>query len=274
MNRRQFLTSITALTIAPRALSRAARITSAGVQLVSVREQIGPDPEPMISALSNLGFSEIEVWVPASGAPTAADLRRAMDKHGVSSPSRHWSPRDVGPGNLDRVLAECKVLGNKFLVVAALPANQRSTLDGYKRAAEWFNDAGKAAQEQGIQFAFHSEAFDFPPQDGVVPFDYLIEHTNPQLVRFQLDTANIIKGGRNPVDYIQRLGKRTFSMHIKDTTATGERIELGKGIVALRDVLRTATDAGISYFIIEDERPGLGYSHIQAAYAHLRSVGF
>jgi sugar phosphate isomerase/epimerase len=96
-------------------------------------------------------------------------------------------------------------------------------LDSYKRAADWFNEAGRAAKGRGVQLAFHSEAFDFPPLDGLVPFDYLIDHTDPTLVKFQLDTANITKSGRSPLDYLTRLGNRVVSLHLKDVTRGGER---------------------------------------------------
>ena len=38
-------------------------------------------------------------------------------------------------------------------------------------------------------------ANDFPPIGGVVPYDILVERTDPALVRLQLDTGNMVIGG-------------------------------------------------------------------------------
>jgi sugar phosphate isomerase/epimerase len=243
-----------------------------GVQLVSVRNALNTDPEPVIAALSEIGFTEIEVWFPPTNAPDVKSLRAALDRHGMAAPSRHWVSRDLSPDNLDRMLTECAVLGNQFLVVTALPMEQRGKLDSYKRAAEWFTEVGEAAQSCGVQFAFHSEPFDFPPHDGNVPFEYLIDHTDPTLVKFQLDTANITKGGQRPLDYLTRLGNRVVSLHLKEVTANGEAADLGSGIVPFAEILQRATGLGVKHYFVEDERRDLGYGHLGRAFSFVTSL--
>ncbi len=190
----------------------------------------------------------------------------------MAAPSRHWVSRDLSPENLDRMLTECEVLGSQVLVVTALPVEQRGKLDSYKQAAEWFNEVGKAAHNRGVQFAFHSEPFDFPPLDGIVPFDYLIDHTDPTLVEFQLDTANITKGGQRPLDYLTRLGNRVVSLHLKEVTTNGEAADLGSGIVPFAEILQRATGLGVKHYFVEDERRDLGYGHVGRAFSFVMSL--
>ena len=274
MNRRNLLGVLATLASIPSRSLKAFRLSTVGVQLVSVREGLGIDPEPVVAALSKIGFAEVEVWLPATNAPGVTVLRNALNKHRVAAPSRHWESRNVRPENFNRMLTECEVLGSQFLVVTALPVEQRGKLDSYKRAADWFNEMGQTATGRGVQLAFHSEAFDFPPLDGIVPFDYLIDHTDPTLVKFQLDTANITKSGRSPLDYLTRLGNRVVSLHLKDVTRSGEETDLGRGTVPLSEILRRARLIGVKHYFVEDERPGLGYGHVERAFSLLTSLDF
>jgi sugar phosphate isomerase/epimerase len=245
-----------------------------GVQLVSVRDALNTDPEPVIAALSQIGFTEVEVWFPPTNAPDVKSVRAALDRHGMAAPSRHWVSRDLSHENLDRMLTECEALGSQSLVVTSLPVEQRGKLDSYKRAAEWFNEVGKAAHNRGVQFAFHSEPFDFPPLDGLVPFDYLIDHTDPTRVKFQLDTANITKGGQRPLDYLTRLGNRVVSLHLKEVTANGEAADLGNGVVPFAEILQRATALGMKHYFVEDERRDQGYGHVGRAFSFVMSLEF
>ena len=176
--------------------------------------------------------------------------------------------------NLPRILSECRALGNQFLFVASLPPEQRGQLDSYKRAAELFNAMGRSTREEGVQFGFHNEAWELTALDGVVPLDYLIEHTDRQWVHFQIDAANLVKGGGAPVAYLERLRGRVESIHLKDVNTNGEATALGTGVVPLREVLRAATQAGVTQFVVEDLRRGLGYSHVESAFAVLRDMQY
>ena len=108
----------------------------------------------------------------------------------------------------------------------------------------------------------------------MVPFDYLIDHTDPTLVKFQLDTGNIMKADRSPLDYMTRLGSRVVSLHLKDVARTGERTEIGTGTIPFSQILQRATAAGVKHYFVEDERTGLGYSHVERAFAVLQALEF
>jgi sugar phosphate isomerase/epimerase len=137
-----------------------------------------------------------------------------------------------------------------------------------------FNAIGARARERGIQFGFHSEPWDFPLLDGVVPFDYLLENTNPTLVKFQLDIGHMTKSGASPVSYLTKYPARFVSMHLKDVSAMGERVTLGQGIVPIGDILRASRSSGIGHYFVEDERRELGTDHVRAAFGFLRKLEY
>ncbi len=218
MNRREFLRLFAAIN-AVVASADAETLTNVGVQLVSVPLQQAP--EPCIASLRDIGFRQVEAWFPSAGGPDARTLRSLLDKYGLTASSRHWSSVDVVPENVETILRECEVLGNRNLICAALPVEQRGKLDSYKRAAAWFNELGARTRERGIQFGVHSQPFDFPPLEGVVPFDYLLASTDPVLVKFQLDIGNLTKAAVDPVHYLVRQPHRFVSLHLKDIDANG-----------------------------------------------------
>jgi hypothetical protein len=161
MRRRDFLMSImatTGLSVLPARL-RATRLRSIGVQLFSVREELQKDPDGVLKRLATIGFREVEVWLPPMSDLDIPTLRMLLDRHGLKATSRHWS--NFTPEGLDGMLRESKILGNRYLIVTTLPADQRGKLDSYKRASEWFNSIGRSAHDRGIQFGFHTERWDF-----------------------------------------------------------------------------------------------------------------
>src|SRR6185503_10264201 len=137
--------------------------------------------------------------------------------------------------NLDRSLADAAILGHQYLILASLPP-QNATLDDYRRWADRLNESARRAQAAGVHVGFHNHASDFKLIDGTVPYDILMERTDPVLVRHQLDTGNMAMAGRDPLEYMRRFGPRYWSFHIKDVaqlSATSDT-ELGKGIIDFR----------------------------------------
>lgn len=250
----------------------ASRLTSIGVQLFSVRDQLGTDPDSVIAALARIGYSELEPWFPDNNAPTAEAIKKSMVMHGMKAPSRHCRNRDLEPENIGRLFDECKILDSQYVVLASLLSAQWTRQDDCKRAADRLNQFGQACRDHGLRFAFHTEPPDFRTLEGIVPFEFIVEHTDPSLVRLQLDVANITKGKRSPVEYIEQLGRRIFSLHLKDLDGAGDWAELGTGVVPIREILRLASAAGVSSYIIEDARQGLGFSHVEADFNRLRSI--
>ena len=61
MNRRNLFGVLATLAALPSLSLKAFRLNTIGVQLVSVREALGIDPEPVVAALSKIGFAEVEV---------------------------------------------------------------------------------------------------------------------------------------------------------------------------------------------------------------------
>ncbi len=80
---------------------------------------------------------------------------------------------------------------------------------------------GAIANAAGLKFGYHNHAHEFNKQDGYVIENYLLEHTDPEKVMFELDVYWASKGGVNPSAYIQKYAGRFPLLHIKDDNVIG-----------------------------------------------------
>ena len=80
-------------------------------------------------------------------------------------------------------------------------------------------------------------------------YDYLLEHTDPALVFFQMDVYWTVIGKASPVDYFERYPGRFKMLHIKDEWEVGQ-----SGMVGFDAIFKNADKAGLQDFVVEIER--------------------
>ena len=283
MHRRAFLTKLGLAAAASqlgcastaRSVAGTRRLHRVGIQLYTLRDDARRDLERTIAAIAAAGYNDVELLSSMNnfGMP-AARLREILDRNGLRAPSTH-----VG-GNafdeLDRQLADAATLGHKYIILASLPGDH-PTLDDYKRWADRLNEAGRRSLTHGVWIGFHDEAGDFAPIDGVVPYDVLVERTDPSLVRLQLDTGNAAIGGRDPFDLMKRYGSRYWLFHIKDVPRLGapNDTELGKGVIDFKRLLASIDDIDEKILYVEQETyPGAPLESARRDYAYLSKLEF
>src|SRR5216117_1912877 len=107
----------------------------------------------------------------------------------------------------------------------------KKTLDDWREWADRFNAAGAVARKHGVWLGFHNESYHQKPIDGQVPYDVFISRLDPSVTRLQLDVGNMLIGGGDPMQYLQKYPDRFWSFHLKDAVADRSRdTGLGKGI--------------------------------------------
>jgi sugar phosphate isomerase/epimerase len=283
MDRRAFLTSL-GLAAAASQLACASgarstvptrRLRRVGIQLYTLRDDARRDLERTLGDIAAAGYKDVELLSSMNnfGMPPAR-LREILNRNGLRAPSTHVGVGELN--DLDRQLADAAILGHQYIVLASLPGDQR-TLDDYKRWADRLNELGKRSLTHGVWIGFHDEAYDFTPIGGVVPYDILVERTDPALVRLQLDTGNMAMGGRDPLEYMKRFGTRYWLFHIKDAPSLGapNDTELGKGIIDFRRLLASIDHIDDKLLYVEQETyPGTPLESARRDYAYLSTLEF
>ena len=150
------------------------------------------------------------------------------------------------------------------------------TLDGWKRVAEEFNRVGQLAKDTGIQFAYHNHDFEFPKMEGRIPFDVLLESTDPKLVQLEIDLYWITKGGQDPLAYFSRWPGRVPLVHVKDSMGGPEHkmVDVGAGKIDWKRIFAKREQAGIKHFFVEHDQPPQPFEDIAMSYKYLSQLEF
>ncbi len=164
--------------VAPRVAAR--RLDRIGLHLSSVQQALVADPAATLHTIASIGYHEVEFSTLDGASVDLLDIRRSLDRLSLVAPSRQVRMSDLF-SNWRVILSQCRMLGNRDVVCEEVPAEQRASLDGYKRVADLLNAAGKITQWAGIQLALRHHADDFEPREGVVPYDFLLSHTDATL---------------------------------------------------------------------------------------------
>ncbi len=252
------------------------RLRSAGIQLYSLRDDARRDLERTLADIAAIGYKDVELLgsMDNFGMPPAR-LREVLDRNGLRAPSTHVSGGALD--NLQKQLDDAQTLGHQYIVVASLPIEGQRTLDDYRRWADRLNEAGQRARSRGAWIGFHNHANDLAVIDGVVPYDVLVERTDPAAVRHQLDTGNTAMAGRDPSEYLSRYGARYWLFHIKDVPRLGATsdTELGNGFIDFRALLASIENIDEKLLFVEQETyPGVPVDSLRRDYEYITKLEF
>lgn len=241
---------------------------SPGLQLYTIRRQMREDVPSALALVADIGYRHAE-FAGYYGHP-ARELRLMLDDLGLSAPAAHVSQTDMTE-NPDAAIESALILGHRYLVLPAINLESRASLDGYYRMAERFNAWGEACDRAGLRFAYHNHAFEFELADGQVPYDVLLDETDPALVEFELDLYWIRAAARSELEYFERYPGRFTLWHVKDMDTRGEMIDVGDGIIDFASLF-DRDDTGVRYAFVEHDNTSDPESTIRRSHAALEQM--
>ncbi len=226
--------------------------TPFGLQLYTLRDVIGDDPEATLRQVADFGYKQIESYEGPMGMwwnMGNTGFKQLMDELGMTAISSHANVFE----DFERKVNEAAEIGLKYIVSPWI--GPQDTLDDYREIAEQFNQMGEMANSAGIRFAYHNHAYTFEEQEGELPQDVLMENTDPDLVEYQMDIYWVVLAGHDPAEWMQKYPGRFTSCHVKDLT-NGENPEstvLGTGQIDFQSLLPLTAEHGMEDFIVEQE---------------------
>ena len=234
-----------------------------GLQLWSVREQMAQDVPGTLAWVREQGFTEVELAGTQGMTPEA--FRQELDRAGLRATAMH-APYERLRDSMEVVFAEAETLGVGDVGVAWIPHEGSYTPEMARQTAEDFNRWGQAARERGLRFYYHNHGYEFEPAaDGTIPFDVLMEATDPESVFYEMDVFWTVHPGIDPVELLRRYPDRWKLMHVKDMaegTETGDysggapaeaQVAVGTGMIDYGAVLAAAEEVGVEKYYVEDE---------------------
>lgn len=276
MNRRTFLetmTGVTAAAVLTRNLSWAEqvhKIARVGIQCYSCRDVLNQDFDGTMAKLASFGYKEVELGFYTD--KPAKEVRAIIDRHGLVCPSAGHNYKDIvekWPALADR----CHTIGHRYVVIPTVDDEFFQQPEPYKRAAESFNKSGAVAKKDGIQLAYHCHWREFVPDaGGKRPYDVLLEESDPDLLKMEMDLGWTNIGHADPLHYFAKYPGRFPLVHVKDFTKIppestvygghfdGDEVvpdmtDVGHGVIDWKRIFMHSEQAGIKHYFVENDKP-------------------
>jgi sugar phosphate isomerase/epimerase len=290
MTRREFLGNVAAGTVVMRgswvnlfAAQGTRQVRSLGLQLYTVRDAMAKDVERTLAEVAASGYKEVEFAGYFDKSPQ--EIKAILARTGLTAPSTHIAYANIGE-KWQKALDDSAIIGHRSLVIPYLDDETRKQPDIWKKVADNLNLAGAATKKAGMQLAYHNHNFEFVPVNGKMPFDYLLEQCNKDLVKIEMDLCWTVAAGQDPVAYFKKHPGRITMVHVKDlkkipTSAdvgTGPVIpditDVGAGLIDWKKILGAAYDAKVEHYFVEHDAPPAPFDSIRASAKYLTALRF
>ncbi len=256
MNRREWITAAGATgVVAASGLSKPAEAQTVrvpGVQLYTVRDSMAEDVTKTLGAIAGIGYREVEFA--GYFEHSAKEVRDLLSRFGLTSPSTH-----IGGSALREdaaaFVAKAAEIGHSYVTIAWMEKALRQSAADWHRWAADANQLGELCRQNGMRAAYHNHDFEFQAIDGVVPFEVLLQETDPELVDFQLDFYWVRKANRSIRDVLTMASDRVTMAHIKDIDEAGNIVDVGAGQIDFARILREPPAASIRHAFVEHDNP-------------------
>ncbi len=239
-----------------------------GLQLYSVRDLMAPGATyennlpALLDTLGKMGYTHFEAAsYDAENSKfygmTPEELKKAAEAAGVKITSSHTgrtlNADELKSGDMtemykwwDKAIADHKAAGISYIVIAGMwpPA----TLADLQKQCDALNEMGARCAKEGIKLGYHNHSFEFNKIEDVPMLDYMIEHTDPANVLFELDVYWAMMGQASPVDYFNKYPGRFKLLHIKDRREIGQ-----SGMVGFDAIFKNTDKAGVENYYVEIE---------------------
>lgn len=252
--------------------ANAGKLGPIGLQLYTLRDMMKKSVPRTLAAVAKAGYKEVE-FAGYFNTPVP-QMRKLLDDNGLTSPSAHITMSEIGM-LWEVFLEQANELGQKYLTVAWIDAHER-TLDGYKRVADRFNAAGARARGEGVQLAFHNHAYGFEPIGGRIPFELLLEETDPQNLAFEADVFWMREAKQNPLDWFAKYPGRFHMLHVKDMGPPpgNQMLDVGKGVIDWKAIMSRSSRAGVRHVFVEHDDPEAPLTSIRNSLQFLKALRF
>jgi sugar phosphate isomerase/epimerase len=243
-----------------------------GIQLYTIRDQVDSlGFDEAFRRLSEIGYREVEfAGYNAQGRRWSnQELRGLLRKYGLKATGSHvgYTGSYSFRSTLEQVLDDAEEIGMKYIGTASGPSDggNGQSVDGYKKAADEFNQFGAAARERGLRFYQHNHDSEWEVvADGTRLYDVLFDNTDPRLVFLEMDIFWAYVGqsrwpGVKPHEYVWNHPERYPLFHVKDGIRTGTgphsgwvMTDVGAGDIAYEPFFG-GLDTNDHHFIMEND---------------------
>lgn len=255
---------------------------SIGLQVFSIRNEFKKDFWGALEKVAEIGYENIEFANHSAdtdygiGFGIDADtLRNRMEALGLRTISAHIHPMSLNI--MDGVIDYHQAIGNSSLVCGIGFWKNKSEVLAFSKE---LNIIGEKCRKRDMDFYYHNHFMEFQKFEGQYVLDIILENTDPEFVKIELDTYWALRGGIDPVAYLEKLGSRCDLIHQKDLTREAVPVnvfetigedcvidadkfrefskveyftEVGEGTIDIRAIISKAKEIGAAKYIILEQ---------------------
>ncbi|HEY3412622.1 MAG TPA: sugar phosphate isomerase/epimerase [Armatimonadota bacterium] len=244
-----------------------------GLQMYTVRDECAQDFPGTLRKVAEIGYKYVELAGTYGLSPEA--LKDVLDDCGLAAISTHEG-LDPLRDDMLAVLARCKTLGIEYIVCPYAQGTNGSDPAVWDGLAKDFNAIGKSCSDAGFTFGYHNHAHEYVMVNGMYGLDYLMEKTDPNLVKMEVDAGWTWFAGVDPAEYIRKHGSRVALIHAKDHDAANKDLNrpVGDGALNWKAIFDACHEVGTKVAIVEEDRtiaPAL--ESVARSFANLKAMG-
>jgi len=244
------------------------------IQLYSLRNVGELDRQLDVAAAA--GFRHVELIGSQLDDPVAT--RAALDARGLAASSSHVNLPALRE-RLPAVLAACKTIGFTQLFMPSVPPAERDSAGPYWSAlGRELGGLARRCQAEGIALGYHNHHWELQVKEGGKTALALLFEGAGIALGWQMDVAWLVRGGADPLQWLQRERGRVVSAHAKDLAPAGQKLDedgwadVGTGTMDWPGLARACRDAGARWLVAEHDKPNDAERFARNSHAYLSTL--
>jgi sugar phosphate isomerase/epimerase len=214
-----------------------------------------------LQMLAQLGYDGVEgfggLYADKAGL---ADMAAGLKATGLKMHSGHFGLDQV-EDTPDWAIEVAKTLGMSQVIVPWIHPDLRpKDAAGWRALGARLQKAGAPVLAAGLKFGWHNHDFEFVAlPDGTIPQTALFEG-GPDLA-WEMDVAWVLRGGADPLAWIDAHKSRIIAAHVKDIAPQGQNMDedgwadVGHGTVNWAQIMPALRAIGVANFVMEHDNP-------------------
>ena len=273
-----------------------------GIELYLVRSILQQDFEGTLKKLAEIGYKEVELFGfgqtifvddPLFGY-SPREMKQLLEDFGFGLHSVMYSG---AADDLAKVAVTANELGASYLIegMAGEFIERRpegpivsgvTGIDQVKRIADRLNAFGDICRKNSIGFAYHNHHMEFVPMEDQLAYDIILQETDPELVKMELDVGWAKVAGADSAGYIERYPGRFVACHFKDFNPglppsenfpipeMTQLVAPGDGTVDYAKIMAAMDRTGVEHAYVEVDLTDVPLELAQRAFTYLRSLAY
>ena len=271
-----------------------------GLQLYSVRDDMGVDMDSTLAQVKAMGYDYVEFA--GYFGKSAEEVKALLDKHGLQCVSVHQK-HDVFLEKPQENIDFLKTIGAKYCAIPWMGLENHKGSENFEKTVEEIKKIAKLLKDNGIQMLYHNHDFEYEKFEDKFLLDWLYDAVPSDLLKPEFDTCWVKYAGYDPCEQIGKHAGDVDVVHLKDFVCKSfaggpvyalidengnenkkptkeengfEFRPVGKGIQNFAEIIEAAKAAGTKYIIVEQDQcpTATPLESVKQSREYLKNMGY